>query len=261
MDFFKEFLLNGGFGHGVSRARDHVKVGFGPSAVEFPCREGGADHIVTALDDACGDMSDLVDVFEQPVVRFKKATVDKVVTFDAGKSECFLVVFKATEVIGGDIEAAGTDFPMRPCSGCMDLDVDIFVGESSIIGFDQAVSFFEGDGFEKIFPVVGEDGACATFIKPVEFLGAQQEDPAQDQAKASVGVGDGVGEGEGGAPASAKDEPLLDVEMASDGFDIVDEMPCGVFAQFGVGLAVSTAALIKEDDAETFGVKETSADR
>ncbi len=235
MGLFEQFFLNGGFCHGVSSARDDVEVGFGPSAVEIPCGDGRADDIIAPLDDDCGEMTDLVYVFDQPIVGFKEATVDEVVAFDAREGEGFGGVFKAAKVIGGDVESAGANFPMRPSSGGMELDVGVFVREASIIGFDQACAFGGRDGGEEVFPIIGEDGACAAFVEPIEFLGSQQKDAAQDQAQAAIGVSDGISEGEGGTPASAKQQPAFDVEFASDGFDIFDKVPSGVFAQFGVG--------------------------
>ena len=229
--------------------------------MEIPSGDSGADHIITALNDGGGEVRNLVEVIEQPIVVWEKAAMEEVVTLNSRKREDGARIIRTVDSLWRGVELPAAHLPLSPSLGGLEADRWAGVGEAFVIGADDIIAFFVGDKRDKIFPIIGIDGTGSAFIKPREFLAAEQEDPAQDQAETAFGVLDRIGQRKGGTPATAKEYPSFDIEVAADRFHIVDQVPRRVVFERIVGCAFAATALVKEDDAPFIGVKEATAIR
>lgn len=81
-----------------------------------------------------------------------------------------------------------------------------------------------------------------------------------------MGILLGISEGERGSPGESEDGPALDVEEATEEFDVGDEVRGGVDREVCVGCAcegagASATALVEDNDAVEFGIEEASLPR
>src|SRR5580765_7870515 len=82
------------FEGGVAGVGDYAQLSSRPGAVKFPGNLGWAEHVVAAVDDNRGDVTDATDVLQQLVVRPHEPSVQEVVALDPGESSGVFRLFE-----------------------------------------------------------------------------------------------------------------------------------------------------------------------
>ena len=109
----------------------------GPGAGEVEGADGGADHVVAALDDVGRNVGDAVHVRQQPAFR-QEELVHEVVRLDAGEAEGGAVLREAGDGVGAGQEGGAGAFVDRPGAGGGEVDGGVGVGEAAEVAGRRA---------------------------------------------------------------------------------------------------------------------------
>ena len=83
---------------------------------------------------------------------------------------------------------------------------------------------------------------------PSHFLRGRKENGTQDKARDTLGMFFGIGQCQRRAPGTADQQPLGDIEMVTDDFEIGDEVSGRIGAARQIGMAPAGATLVDQED-------------
>src|SRR5262249_42128404 len=137
----------------------------------------------------------------------------------------------------------------------------IVARESLVVRVDQVVTFSPRNRGDVVFPAIGEQGAGAFLVEPIDLPLAEQEDAAKYQLAHALRMSFRVREGERRAPRAAEDEPALDVEELAQPLHVLDEVPRRVVDERCMRAAPPAATLIEKHYTIAFRIEEASRAR
>src|ERR1700730_5309663 len=188
-------------------------MGFGPGAMEVPGAGRRADHIVTPLHDDAGNVTNLLDILGQIVFGREETIVHEVVAFDARKGQRELRVGKFLDRFVIKEESRSTAFPNTPGAGGFNSHLLVIAGQTAIVSAHHIVPLAFGNDFQKFFPNIGKNPACALLIEPLDLFWTAEKDSAWHDFSGALGMLLGISERQGAAPRSAEPLPLLNAQM------------------------------------------------
>ena len=238
---------------------DHLQPCLRPFARQRPGRARRRHHIITALHDHAGQMIEAGGILQEDAVSFKEALVQEVVRFQPGQRIGADRVGERRGGIPGHRDQ-GT-FPARPGQRIRAPADNVGLGQALVIGADDILALFRGQGLDQAFPGIGEQHVGAVPVEPVQLDLGAQEHPAQDEAETAVGMCARIGQGQGCAPGAAEDQPLVDSHALADALDVLDQVACGVGFQPAMRCGTAAAALVEQDDAVFARIEETPQGR
>src|ERR1700730_1852859 len=98
----------------VTGIRNETQFCLGPRAIQVPGALHGADHIVAALHDDCGNVADLADILDELIVGAHEAAIDEVMTLDAGERRRVLVFPELLDVLRMQMQETRGPLPYGP---------------------------------------------------------------------------------------------------------------------------------------------------
>jgi len=117
-----------------------LELGLGPDLVQVPGRGGGANDIVTTLNNGGGDVTDLVNVLQNVGIGLEETLVEEVVALNAGESKCPNILGGLGNLDGVDVELGGRALPGGPGLGTLDALLLVIAGEALVVGSNEVVA-------------------------------------------------------------------------------------------------------------------------
>src|SRR5688572_19808329 len=172
----------------MARVRNDYKLRLRPGAMEIPRAHHRAYYVVPPLNYHGGNVTNLVDVFEQVILGLEKGVVYEVMRLDARKRKRLVRLAEIINqtLIGYQLQCAA--FPDAPCPRSFQTNRFLFASEPPVICFEHIVALRLRDDAFVLLPHVGEDCVCAFLVEPVNLFRAAQKDAAQDERANALGM-------------------------------------------------------------------------
>ena len=216
--------------------------------MQVPGRGDRANNIVTALNDHGRNLADLIDVFEQVIVRREERAVHKIMTLDAGEAQRLVLAFPVVHQIFVRIELGRRAFPDAPCTRGREACLLVVTGQAFVIGGDKIAAFFLRDLVAITLPKIREYLGRPVLIEPRQFLLACKKYAAKYQSQAAIRMRFAVRKAQRRAPRAAECVPFLDPKLLTQRLDILDQIPSRILPQLRMRCGLARTALVKKDN-------------
>src|SRR6056297_50180 len=227
--------------------RNDPQIGLGPEFRQTIGRIRRADHVVTALHDHPGDMGDAVHVVIDVFVLAKETGIHEIMVFQTGKGPG--VIRRAVAAMAVGMYRGQGVFPRTPSLGIPHLFGAIPREQTPVIGAYHVAALLGWNEFLEPGPGFWPEPPGPPTIKPVKLGLRHGKHATQHEMAHPVSMALRIDKGQCGAPAAAKDDPVIDSERIADAFDIRHEVPRRIVLDTRMRLGAPASALIEQDDA------------
>src|SRR5699024_8387768 len=169
-----------GFVERVPGVVDDVEFGFRPGPVQVVGGTYRGAHVVAALDDHTGDVTDGLDPVDE-LVRGEKTPVVEVMVLDPGEGQGVVLVGVVFTQARIGQQGDRRTFPHAPGTSRFQPRPPVRCVETSSVGRDEVVAFLLGDRGQVVLPQVREEHGRTVLVEPADLLVPQGEDATQDQ--------------------------------------------------------------------------------